>query len=152
MIIVFEMEYLHHVYEKSSIQMIPYSSQYQKEYKRIYNQCYHEMRESLNIQPVDYIQDDSFFEFGIDKVFLLLSDEEIIGSVKLLDNEIDDLIVNVKYQSRGFGKQILLWALENTKSEKIILHVAEWNKKAIELYKKNGFEIVNTIKINNDTE
>ena len=69
-----------------------------------------------------------------------------------LDNEIDDLIVNVKYQSRGFGKQILLWALENTKSEKIILHVAEWNKKAIELYKKNGFEIVNTIKINNDTE
>ena len=69
MIIVFEMEYLHHVYEKSSIQMIPYSSQYQKEYKRIYNQCYHEMRESLNIQPVDYIQDDSFFEFGMDKVF-----------------------------------------------------------------------------------
>ena len=84
----------------------------------------------------------------MDKVFLLLCNEEIIGSVALKDNEIDDLIVNVKYQSQGYGRQILLWALENIKSEKIILHVAEWNKKAIELYRKNGFEIVNTISIN----
>ena len=86
----------------------------------------------------------------MDKVFLLLCNEEIIGSIALKDNEIDDLIVNAKYQSQGYGKQILLWALENIKKEKIILHVAEWNKKAIELYRKNGFEIINTIKIDNE--
>ena len=148
MFLVYEMEYLHPVNDKTSIQMIPFSSKYQEEYKRIYNQCYHEMRQSLKIEPVDYIQDDSFFESGMDKVFLLLCNEEIIGGVALKDNEIDDLIVNAKYQSQGYGRQILLWALENIKSEKIILHVAEWNKKAIELYRKNGFEIVNTISIN----
>ena len=148
MFLVYEMEYLHPVNDKTSIQMIPFSSKYQEEYKRIYNQCYHEMRQSLKIEPVDFIQDNSFFESGMDKVFLLLCNEEIIGSVALKDNEIDDLIVNVKYQSQGYGKQILLWALENIKKEKIILHVAEWNKKAIELYRKNGFEIVNTISIN----
>lgn len=86
----------------------------------------------------------------MDKVFLLLCNEEIIGSIALKDNEIDDLIVDAKYQSQGYGKQILLWALENIKNEKIILHVAEWNKKAIELYRKNGFEIINTIKIDNE--
>lgn len=150
MIVVYEMEYLYPVNEKTSIQMISYSSQYQDEYKRIYNQCYHEMRQALNIKPIDFIQDDSFFESGMDKVYLLLSDEELIGSVALKDNEIDDLIVNVEKQHQGYGKQILLWALDNIKSEKIILHVAEWNKKAIELYKKTGFEIVNTINIDND--
>ncbi len=148
MFLVYEMEYLHPVSDKTSIQMVPYSPKYREEYKRIYNQCYHEMRQSLKIEPVDFIQDNSFFESGMDKVFLLLCNEEIIGSVALKDNEIDDLIVNAKYQSQGYGKQILLWALENIKNEKIILHVAEWNKKAIELYRKNGFEIVNTISIN----
>ena len=148
MFLVYEMEYLHPVNDKTSIQMIPFSSKYQEEYKRIYNKCYHEMRQALKIEPVDYIQDDSFFDSGMEKVFLLLSGEEIIGSVKIKNNEIDDLIVNVKYQSQGYGRQILLWALENIKSEKIILHVAEWNKKAIELYRKNGFKIVNTISIN----
>ena len=147
MITVYEMQYLHHVNEKSSIQMIPYSSKYQEEYKRIYNQCYHEMRKELGIKPFDFIQDDSFFKSGMEKVFLLLCDGEIIGSVALKDDEIDDLIVDIKNQNQGYGKQILLWALEHINSEKIILHVAEWNKKAIELYKKNGFEIVNTIKI-----
>ena len=150
MFLVYEMEYLHPVNDKTSIQMIPFSSTYQEEYKRIYNKCYHEMRQSLKIEPVDFIQDNSFFESGMDKVFLLLCNEEIIGSVALKDNEIDDLIVNAKYQSQGYGKQILLWALENIKNEKIILHVAEWNKKAIELYRKNGFEIINTIKIDNE--
>ena len=150
MFLVYEMEYLHPVSDKTSIQMIPFSSKYQEEYKRIYNQCYHEMRQSLKIEPVDFIQDNSFFESGMGKVFLLLCNDEIIGSVALKDNEIDDLIVNVKYQSQGYGKQILLWALENIKKEKIILHVAEWNKKAIELYRKNGFEIINTIKIDNE--
>ena len=150
MFLVYEMEYLHPVNDKTSIQMIPFSSTYQEEYKRIYNKCYHEMRQSLKIEPVDFIQDNSFFESGMDKVFLLLCNEEIIGSVALKDNEIDDLIVNVKYQNQGYGKQILLWALENIKSEKTILHVAEWNKKAIELYRNNGFEIINTIKIDNE--
>ena len=147
MITVYEMQYLHPVNEKSSIQMIPYSSKYQEEYKQIYNQCYHEMRKELGIKPFDFIQDDSFFASGMDKVFLLLSDGKIIGSVALKDDEIDDLIVEIKNQNQGYGKQILLWALEHINSEKIILHVAEWNKKAIELYRKNGFEIVNTIKI-----
>lgn len=56
MFLVYEMEYLHPVNDKTSIQMIPFSSKYQEEYKRIYNQCYHEMRQSLKIEPFDFIQ------------------------------------------------------------------------------------------------
>ena len=49
MFLVYEMEYLHPVSDKTLIQMVPYSPKYLEEYKRIYNQCYHEMRQSLKI-------------------------------------------------------------------------------------------------------
>ena len=69
-------------------------------------------------------------------VYILINGNDIIGSVALKGEEID------KYQGRGYGRQILLWALENINSKRIILRVAAWNKRAISLYEKNGFEIV----------
>ena len=95
----------------------------------------------LNIKTYDYIRDDSFFDSGMEDVYVLIRDNEIVGSVALKGEEIDDLIVNPKYQGKGYGKQILLWALENIKSKRIFLRVATWNKKAIRLYEKNGFVI-----------
>ena len=139
--LAFEMVYIHPISERSMIKMVPYSSDRKEEYKRIYNECYHEMREALGIEPFDFIQDDSFFESGMDRVYLLVEDKDLIGSVALKGDEIDDLIVNKRYQNKGYGKQILLWALEHIESNRIILHVADWNKKAVSLYKKNGFEI-----------
>ena len=55
--------------------------------------------------------------------------------------KIDDLIVNSKYKGKGYGKQILLWALKNIQNQRPILHVAGWNEKAVALYKNIGFEI-----------
>ena len=143
MITVYEMEYRHPVDEKSSVELVPYSPAYKEEYKRIYNACFREMRTALGIQPYDFIQDDSFFESGMDRVYLLTEKDEIIGSVALKGNEIDDLIVNIRYQGQGYGRRILLWALEHIHTDRIILHVAKWNQKAIRLYQNTGFEITN---------
>ena len=143
----YEMTYTHPVNERSSVEMILFSPEHQEKYKEIYNDCFREMRKALDIKPYDFIQDDSFFETGMDKVYLLLNGDETIGSVALKGDEIDDLIVNRKYQGQGYGKQILLWALEHMHSEKVILHVAKWNRKAVCLYQKTGFEITNTIAI-----
>ena len=145
--VAFTMEYKYPVDERSSVELIPYSKEYQDKYKRIYNECYHEMREQLNIEPYDFIQDDTFFSTGMDAVYLLLENDEIIGSVAIKGEEIDDLIVNPKFQGKGYGKQMLLWALEHVDTERVILHVAEWNKRAVNLYTKNGFEIIETIPI-----
>lgn len=142
-----KMEYVRPVTEKTGISLVPYDPKYQDQYKRIYNACYHEMREALDIKPYDFIQDDSFFREGMENVYLLIKSGELIGSVALKGSEIDDLIVAPEHQNKGFGKQILLWALENIRSEKISLHVAQWNQKAISLYEKNGFEITETFKI-----
>ena len=142
-----KMEYIRPVTEKAAVMLVPYVPKYQEQYRRMYNACYREMREALDIRPYDFIQDDSFFGSGTNNVYLLVKDEELIGSVALKGSEIDDLIVTPEFQNKGYGKQILLWALENIKSEKIILHVAQWNRKAISLYERNGFEITETFEI-----
>ncbi|MBR4760901.1 MAG: GNAT family N-acetyltransferase [Lachnospiraceae bacterium] len=142
-----EMQYKNPTDQQSSIEMTPYSPVFQEKYKTIYNECYHEMRKALGIEPFDFIQDDSFFETGMDCVYLLLQKDEIIGSVAIKDEEIDDLIVNPNYQGQGYGRNILLWALSHIDSKRVILHVADWNKKAIRLYEKNGFVITDTFEI-----
>ena len=142
LILAYTMEYKNPVDESPSVRLIPFLPEYQERYKELYNDCYHEMRETLNIKPYDYIQNDSFFDSGLKDVYILINGNDIIGSVALKCEEIDDLIVNSKYQGRGYGRQILLWALENINSKRIILRVAAWNKRAISLYEKNGFEIV----------
>ena len=139
--LAYKMEYLHPTDEKTRVELVRFSSAFQEKYKKMYNECYHEMREALDRKPYDFIQNDSFFQEGMDTVYLLLDGEEIIGSVAIKEDEIDDLLVNRLYQGHGYGKEILLWALQNIHSGHVILHVAEWNKKAINLYKKIGFAI-----------
>ena len=112
-----EMRLIKPVQSKSAISLVPYTPEYQKAYKQMYNACYHEMREALHIKPYDYIQDDSFFGDGMDSVYLLIEEG------------------------------ILFWTLEHITKEPIILHVADWNKRAIQLYNNCGFEITNTFEI-----
>ncbi len=142
-----KMEYRHPVDQKSSIEMIPYTPDFQQQYRFIYNECYHEMRKALGIKPYDFIQDDSFFQTGMNQVYLYIHNNELMGSVALKGEEIDDLIISPKYQGQGFGKKILIWALEHMESKEICLHVAHWNQRAIKLYQTNGFVITETFEI-----
>ena len=83
-------------------------------------------------------------------IFLLVSGEEIIGSVACYGSEIDDLIVNKKFQNKGYGKQLLLWGMNHIRqisNGPILLHVAKWNEKALKLYEKVGFNITNTERV-----
>ena len=140
------MEYLRPTAEKSSVCLVPYAPEYREPYKKAYNESFFSMRKALGIEPYDFIQDDSFFEKGMDDVFLLVSGKELVGSVALRGGEIDDLFVAEKYRGKGYGREILLWALENGKG-KVFLRVAAWNERAIELYKKYGFDVTETIMI-----
>ncbi len=142
-----EMRLQNPVKERSSISLVPYTSEYQESYKQKYNACYHEMREVLDIAPYDFIQDDSFFDTRMNSVYILVQEGLLVGSVALKGNEIDDLIVAPEFQGRGIGREILLWALDHISSEPIVLHVADWNKRAIHLYKNCGFEITDTFEI-----
>lgn len=145
-IIAYEMKYMEDSVEKSSISCIPFEPQYFQEYMKIYNECFYEMRKTLDIKPYNFLSDYKQVKEKVKDIYLFVKTGEIIGSVACYGNEIDDLVVNKEYQHRGYGKHLLLWAMQRIReknTEPITLHVAEWNKEAIMLYKKIGFEVVN---------
>lgn len=149
-IIAYKMVYTDNNVYHSFIKMIPISPKLYGEYEKVYNECFFEMRKELEIKPYNFYSSIKQIKDKMKNIFILVDSEEIIGSVVCCGNEIDDLFVNKKYQGKGYGKQILLWAINyiNKKNEKpIFLHVAKYNEKALNLYKDNGFICVEREKI-----
>lgn len=146
-IIVYEMKYEKETVDSSNqLSCIPFEQNYFEEYMQIYNECFYSMRKSLEIEPYNFLNNYDQIANKIKDMYLLIENDEIIGSVACYGKEIDNLIVNKKFQRKGYGRQLLLWAMRHIREknkEPITLHVAEWNQKAVELYQKTGFEISN---------
>lgn len=141
---IYEMEYTGSSFETDELEMLPFYDDYYSQYEQVYNECFYDMRKALDIEPYDFYSDISQMNGKKENIFLLMEGETIVGSVGCFGAEIDDLIVNKKYQGRGCGKKLLLWAVNHIREytrEPITLHVAEWNKRAVELYTHNGFVI-----------
>lgn len=117
------------------------------EYKRVYEECYFEMRTALELHPVNSCYSSEELIENSSKIFILEIDNKIVGAVTIDGNEIDDLIVAKEYQGQGYGKQLLQFAIaymQKNNIEPIELGVADWNKVAIKLYLDNGFKITKT--------
>ena len=144
------MVYPHIHIENCDIVCIPFVDEYFQEYMRIYNECFFEMRKALDIEPYNFLSSFQQIADKANDIYFLMEQGEIIGSVACYGNEIDDLIVNKKFQHKGYGKQLLLWAMQHIREnndDPIILHVAQWNHDALALYKKVGFSVSNIEKI-----
>ena len=129
------------------IHCIPFEMRFFDEYKKIYNECFFEMRKRLGIKPYEFLSDYAQIKDKVDDIFILVDNGDLVGSVACYGNEIDDLFVSEQYQGKGIGKQLLLWGMNYIRSKNnspIHLHVAEWNKRAVMLYKSAGFTIVKT--------
>lgn len=149
-IIAYEMKYTKDTIEKSDIFCIPFELEYFQEYMKIYNECFYEMWKALDVEPYNFLSDYEQIVEKVNDIYLYMDKGEIIGSIACYGNEIDDLIVNKKFQHRGYGKQLLLWGMQHIRennNEPITLHVAKWNNDALMLYKKIGFEISNVEKV-----
>ena len=110
-IIVYEMKYVKDDIEKNNILCIPFEQKYFQQYMKIYNACFYEMRKNLAIEPYNFLSDYKQIREKNKDIFLLVSGEEIIGSVACYGNEIDDLIVNKKFQNKVYGKQLFPFSM-----------------------------------------
>ena len=147
----YEMQYVGEPPIIDAVQITPFCEKYYSQYERIYNECFYEMREALDVKPYNFFSDIGQIRDRMANIFMLLHNETIIGSVGCYVTEIDDLIVNKQFQNRGYGKILLLWAIHHIRTytdEPITIHVAEWNQKAIKLYMKNGFVVTKREKVN----
>ena len=114
---------------------------------RIYNECFYDMRKALDRKPYNFLSDYKQIANQKNDIYLLIECNQIIGSVACYGNEVDDLIVNKKYQNKGYGKKLLLFAMNlirKSNNDPITLHVAKWNENALKLYTNIGFVITNT--------
>ena len=149
-IIAYEMQFHKKTIEPSNIPCIPFDELIFQKYMKIYNECFYEMRKTLDIKPYNFLHNYEQIASKVHDIYLLMNENKIIGSVACYGNEIDDLIVNKKYQHKGYGRQLLLWGMNlirGKNDEPILLHVAEWNQDALRLYQNTGFEITNTERI-----
>jgi ribosomal protein S18 acetylase RimI-like enzyme len=145
-VIAHTMEYVGGSVE-SFITLKQYSDEYFEEYKKVYEDCFCEMRTALDLHPINACDSKEELLAKQNDIFIYMEDDKIIGSVAIYDNEIDDLIIAKSYQRKGYGKLLLNFAIsriQNNSNSSIILHVADWNRNAVNLYLKNGFKITKT--------
>lgn len=143
-IIAYEMVFDKTLGYQNDIICVPFQEKYWDEYRKIYNECFYEMRKALEVEPINFYSDYSQIKGKINDIFLYLQNGVIAGAVSCYGNELDDLIVEKSFQGQGLGQKLLLWGMNHIKEqgyEEIILHVAEWNQNAVKLYLKNGFRI-----------
>lgn len=134
-------------YIVSPLRLRNYSAFDYEEYKRIYEECFRDMRTALQRFLSDCCDSKEELERKKEKIYIFEIDGKLIGSVSVYDNEIDDLIVKKSYQRMGYGEALLQFAVSYMQSNNIspiVLHVADWNQGAIKMYMKNGFAIVKT--------
>lgn len=96
----------------------------------------------------------------ISRYFIAFEKDEPTGYVKIgssiqpkkienhLNFEIERLYVLQKFQEKGIGKKLLDYCEEIARDEKIpVVWLSVWkeNSRAIEFYKRNGFEIFDTV-------
>ncbi len=125
------------------IQLRNYKASDYAEYKKMYEDSFFEMRDSLGL-PRECCK--SFDELSnlSDSIFILEENGCILGSVAVYGNEIDELFVAEGYRNNGYGRRLLRFAVEylqNRNAERIFLHVADVNKNAAAMYLRNGFVI-----------
>ena len=136
---------------QSELHLINYKQEDYIEYKRIYEECFFDMRTALELYPFNCCDNNETLIEKASNIFIMSIDGKLIGSVAIYGNEIDDLIVAKEYQNKGYGKKLLLFAIAKmqlTNMTPILLHVADWNQNAINLYLNNGFSIIKTETVN----
>ncbi|MCR2046283.1 GNAT family N-acetyltransferase [Acetatifactor muris] len=131
----------------SDLHVSNYSPNDYEEYKRVYEECFFDMRTALGLTPVNCCDNEYELLQKASQIFLLRREGALIGSVAIYENEIDDLIVAKEFQGQGYGRELLLFAVSKMQKDgvkSISLHVADWNQNAVQIYLNNGFVIVKT--------
>ncbi|MCR5610328.1 MAG: GNAT family N-acetyltransferase [Clostridiales bacterium] len=148
---VFEMEFRGKDFEKSAIECIPWDGKYFKDYQSIMNEGYFELRKAIGAEPYDCMQGlEELQKEEVPCVYLFVKDGELIGSVGVYGNELDNLIVAKKHRCKGYGRQLMLWGMgkiRESSSRPITLSVVEWNKKAKRIYDKLGFVLKDAVSV-----
>lgn len=95
------------------------------------------------LTPTDFteikelVQTINFYHF---QVYCLTENDFVIGFIGVADKKIEMLFLDPKYFGQGLGKILMNFAISELAADKV--DVNEQNIKAVNFYKKFGFEII----------
>lgn len=119
MIIEFDKKYLFDVYKLGSL--------LNRDYAKLYDE------ESLNT--------------GVNKTFLLVEDDRLIGFIHIQDliDEVDiiNIVISEENRRKGYASKLIEHVINYANDKKIILEVSDQNINAVNLYKKYNFIEIN---------
>ena len=76
----------------------------------------------------------------------IVFDDKIIGSILLKDIQegklIDEIYIEKEFRNNGIGTDIIMKAVKKSNNKNIYLWVYKENIKAVSLYKRLGFKII----------
>lgn len=157
MFTVYEMRFGKKDIPSPEIECVPFEGEvfdeYREQYESSYNAAFRPMREALDIKPYNWFSDGGAVVKENRDIWLLIVDGVFIGSAACYGNEVDDLFVREEYLGKGYGRKLLIWAMNNMINKGyngIILHVAKWNERAVQMYLSEGFVIAGEEEIQND--
>ncbi len=135
------------------INPVPYCDDFFHAQLDLESDLFYELRKKNDITPYEINRSSSeelikikdFFNRNKKTFFFLFDKNELIGSILFLDNYIQALSINRKYQRSGYGTKLTKFAINwilSSGNPQVVLKVMEGNIPALELYKKLGFRIV----------
>lgn len=87
---------------------------------------------------------------NIDKTYKICENNEIIGFIHIQniidETNIIDIVIDNNYRHQGYGSKLLNYIFNEFKDNIFILEVSSNNIIAINFYKKEGFNLINTRK------
>lgn len=124
---------------KASKKDIPRLIQYKKDIIYMYIKCLsEEEKENINEYVINSVN-EIFKDY-----YNIIIDDKIIGSVCIRDLEnaklLDEIYLEKEFRNKGIGTDIIRKIIEN--NESVYLWVYKENIKAVLLYKRLGFKII----------
>ena len=127
--------------QTDKIEIKAYDQKYKQQILRVWEQSVLATHDFLT--PVDFkeikelVQTINFDHF---QVYCLTKDDLAIGFIGVADKKIEMLFLDPEYFGQGLGKMLTNFAISELAADKV--DVNEQNIKAVNFYKKSGFEIV----------
>jgi ribosomal protein S18 acetylase RimI-like enzyme len=151
---VYRFSYEGNKFNEPNICAVKYEDKYYEDKIRLESEAFSVLRRENDIKPYNWYLSASKDAIEHNRketleqkeyIYLFFENNEMVGASMVKNAEIDLLFVNIKYQGKGYGKKILEFTInrgleQNTTS--VNLNALASNEKALELYKKIGFKVV----------
>ncbi len=142
------------IYEDPEINPVKYCDDYFKMELDLESDLFYELRGKNNITPhrinesseSELSEIKSFFNKNKDTFYFLFDiGNYLIGSILFLNNYIQSLSIDRKFQRKGYGSKLTKYAVNEILSKgsmEVTLKILEGNEPAMKLYAKLGFNVV----------